>query len=569
MLGYVCKYTPVEIFEAMGTDIHRIEPDVTGFPQAEAWMHANMCSYSKAVLEDIAAKDYDGIILTTCCDSIRRLYDTLKHHYPDKFIYLMDIPRKVTDFAVELYEKQLLEMIHSYAAFSGKNFTWKKLQEILKRKSAAEQLNDAPLSDHKIAVGLAGARPGNDLRNLLENNGAEIVFDLTCTGITRGFTIKDVDSEHQLLSQYAWNMLNQIPCMRMMDATNRSQFIDGMKDRIDGIIYHTIKFCDVYSYEYEMLRERGDIPLVLVETDATRQGSGQILTRTEAFLESLRAGKSEHSARTNPIEKHLTEDGHMYVLGIDSGSTSTNAVILDENKTIKAFSVIRTGAKSMDSADRILNDILGKADLERKDLSNIVSTGYGRVSISFADSNVTEISCHGKGAHYLNPDIRTILDIGGQDSKAIRLNENGDVTDFVMNDKCAAGTGRFLEMMARTLEISTAELGPVSKDWKENIEISSMCSVFAESEVISLIAQNKEKADIAHGIHNAIAGKAISLLKRVGIEGVCMMTGGVAKNSGVVRSLEEKLGTKLYISEEPEIVGALGAALFALENLEK
>ena len=430
-------------------------------------------------------------------------------------------------------------------------------------------MNDAPLSDYKIAVGLAGARPGNDLRNLLENNGAEIVFDLTCTGITRGFTIKDVDSEHQLLSQYAWNMLNQIPCMRMMDATNRSQFIDGMKDRIDGIIYHTIKFCDVYSYEYEMLRERGDIPLVLVETDATRQGSGQILTRTEAFLESLRAGKSEHSARTTPIEKHLTENGHMYVLGIDSGSTSTNAVILDENKTIKAFSVIRTGAKSMDSADRILNDILGKAELERKDLSNIVSTGYGRVSISFADSNVTEISCHGKGAHYLNPDIRTILDIGGQDSKAIRLNENGDVTDFVMNDKCAAGTGRFLEMMARTLEISTAELGPVSKDWKENIEISSMCSVFAESEVISLIAQNKEKADIAHGIHNAIAGKAISLLKRVGIEGVCMMTGGVAKNSGVVRSLEEKLGTKLYISEEPEIVGALGAALFALENLEK
>lgn len=259
----------------------------------------------------------------------------------------------------------------------------------------------------------------------------------------------------------------------------------------------------------------------------------------------------------------------MYVLGIDSGSTSTNAVILDENKTIKAFSVIRTGAKSMDSADRILNDILGKAELERKDLSTIVSTGYGRVSIPFADSNVTEISCHGKGAHYLNPDIRTILDIGGQDSKAIRLNENGDVTDFVMNDKCAAGTGRFLEMMARTLEISTAELGPVSKDWKENIEISSMCSVFAESEVISLIAQNKEKADIAHGIHNAIAGKAISLLKRVGIEGGCMMTGGVAKNSGVVRSLEEKLGTKLYISEEPEIVGALGAALFALENLEK
>ena len=221
----------------------------------------------------------------------------------------------------------------------------------------------------------------------------------------------------------------------------------------------------------------------------------------------------------------------------------------------------------MDSADRILNDILGKAELERKDLSNIVSTGYGRVSISFADSNVTEISCHGKGAHYLNPDIRTILDIGGQDSKAIRLNENGDVTDFVMNDKCAAGTGRFLEMMARSLEISIDELGPVSLQSKENIEISSMCSVFAESEVISLIAQNKEIADIAHGIHKAIAGKAMSLLKRVGLNPGYMMTGGVAKNPGVVAVLEEQLGEKLHIYEEPEIVGALGAALYGLEEI--
>ena len=136
-----------------------------------------------------------------------------------------------------------------------------------------------------------------------------------------------------------------------------------------------------------------------------------------------------------------------------------------------------------------------------------------------------------------------------------------------MNDKCAAGTGRFLEMMARTLEISIDELGPISLDWKEDIDISSMCSVFAESEVISLIAQNKETADIAHGLHKAIAGKSISLLKRVGLESTIMMTGGVAKNVGVVRTLEERLGEKIFIHEEPEIVGALGAALYALEQV--
>ena len=257
----------------------------------------------------------------------------------------------------------------------------------------------------------------------------------------------------------------------------------------------------------------------------------------------------------------------VYTLGIDSGSTSTNAVILDENRQIKAFSVVRTGAKSSQSADAALADVLKKAGLDREDISLIVSTGYGRVSIPFADKNVTEISCHGKGAHLLFPNVHTILDIGGQDSKAIRLNDNGEVADFVMNDKCAAGTGRFLEMMARSLEISIDELGPVSLRSKENIEISSMCSVFAESEVISLIAQNKEIADIAHGIHKAIAGKAMSLLKRVGLNPGYMMTGGVAKNPGVVAVLEEQLGEKLHIYEEPEIVGALGAALYGLEEI--
>lgn len=257
----------------------------------------------------------------------------------------------------------------------------------------------------------------------------------------------------------------------------------------------------------------------------------------------------------------------MYVMGIDSGSTSTNAVIMNEKKEIIASCVVRTGAKSGESADKILAQVLDLAHLDASDLRLIVSTGYGRVSIPFADKNVTEISCHGKGAHFLNPAVRTILDIGGQDSKAIRLNEKGDVIDFVMNDKCAAGTGRFLEMMARTLEIGIDELGPVSLKFKENVEISSMCSVFAESEVISLIAQNKETADIAHGIHKAIAGKAISLMKRVGLEKSYMMTGGVAKNPGVVKVLEEQLGDSLYIYKEPEIVGAIGAALYGLESL--
>ena len=299
--------------------------------------------------------------------------------------------------------------------------------------------------------------------------------------------------------------------------------------------------------------------MLLLETDYTKQSRGQVLTRIEAFLESL--GK----ARGGP--RDIGGDGMKYVLGVDSGSTSTNAVIMDSDRHLLASAVVRTGAKAGESADRILAEVLEKAGLHRDQLSWIVSTGYGRVSIPYADENVTEISCHGRGAHYFNPDIRTILDIGGQDSKAIRLKEDGEVADFVMNDKCAAGTGRFLEMIARTLEVDIDDLGPIALQSTEEIEITSMCSVFAESEVISLIANNKEKADIANGICRSIAGKAWSLMKRVGMEPGFMMTGGVAKNPGVVKAVEDRIGAKLYICPEPEIVGAAGAALYALDRV--
>lgn len=309
-----------------------------------------------------------------------------------------------------------------------------------------------------------------------------MAFDLTCTGLGR----KLFYDEKEPLREYARGLLGQFPCMRMEQAAGRDELIRRYADSVDGVIYHTVQFCDNYAYEYAWLKSWLKRPMLLLETDYTKQSYGQILTRIEAFLESL--GKDA----IKPVKKMEGKNG-MYVLGIDSGSTSTNAVIMDQDRNITAFSVVRTGAKSGESADKVLEEVLEKASLSREDISWIVSTGYGRVSIPFADENVTEISCHGKGAHYFNPKIRTILDIGGQDSKAIRLSENGEVKDFVMNDKCAAGTGRFLEMIARTLEISLDEMGALALTSTENIEITSMCSVFAESEVISLIANNKEK----------------------------------------------------------------------------
>lgn len=553
MLGYICKYAPVEVFESMGVQMERIEPDVTNFNQAEIRMHPNICSFAKGVLEAVMSGAYEGVILTTCCDSIRRLYDVLRDEFPDKFIYMLDTPRITKDAGTALYEQRIREMTEAYEKFSGRAFDEQRFLQYLKEKQEEQQY---AVKSGAVNIGIIGARANESIKRILKERGANVAFDLTCTGLGR----KVLVDESEVMAGYARGLLSQFPCMRMEQAANRDELIRRSAGSVDGVIYHTVQFCDNYAYEYAWLRDWLDRPMLLLETDYTRQSEGQVRTRIEAFLESLALETKKQQ------KKQRKGDEPMYVMGIDSGSTSTNAVIMDQDRKIKAFSVVRTGAKSGVSADRALHEVLEKAGLAREDISWIVSTGYGRVSIEFADENVTEISCHGKGAHYFNPAIRTILDIGGQDSKAIRLNGNGEVKDFVMNDKCAAGTGRFLEMIARTLEVSLDELGAIALTSKEKIEITSMCSVFAESEVISLIANNKEKADIADGVCHAIANKASGLLRRVGMEPEFMMTGGVAKNPGVVRAVEEKIGSKLYICEEPEIVGAAGAALYALEK---
>ena len=590
MLGYICKYAPIEVFESMGVEMKRIDPQVTNFTQADMKMHPNVCSFAKGVLEDVMAGGYEGVILTTCCDSIRRLYDVLKQELPDRFIYILDTPRITKDAGIALYEGRIRKMIEAYEAFSGKTFEEEKLANILRKKKkeqsislgesgcgedAASEAGTGRRAFRRKNIGLIGARANESIVQILQEKNANLAFDLTCTGLKRKYLLEP----EQVLTGYTRGLLSQFPCMRMEAASGRDELIERYAGSVDGVIYHTVQFCDNYSYEYAWLKKRLDRPMLALETDYTKQSYGQILTRIEAFLESLGQAPERTKRETSRQQDGAAQEGertqgkensgNMYVMGIDSGSTSTNAVIMDGDRKIVASAVVRTGAKSGESAGRILEEVLSEAGLKREDISWIVSTGYGRVSIPFADENVTEISCHGRGAHYFNPAVRTILDIGGQDSKAIRLNEKGEVADFVMNNKCAAGTGRFLEMIARSLEVDVDELGSIALQSKEDIEITSMCSVFAESEVISLIANNREKTDIANGICRAVANKSYSLLKRVGLEKEFMMTGGVAKNAGVVRAVEEKLGTKLYICPEPEIVGAAGAALYALDKVER
>ena len=665
-IGYVCKYVPVEALEAMGAHMERIEPDesLVSFDAAESCMHANVCSFAKATFETVLSGNLDGIVLTTCCDSMRRLADALRAQAPDLFIHVLDVPRDTGEAACALFERNVRKLLSTYGEFANATFSEEKLfaqlggtvcpaegtcdlpgeldyarlhseaaqpsfrlaksssvsQDSIYRDKAgdaearsegcvASERSDsaataAPQVDshdrNQAAdsaawsegceasersataaaavpqvnctlqpqthfspatpnVGIAGARANAEIKRILESHGVNIAFDITCTNASRRFVPRKTDT----LAQYAHDVLTQLPCARMRDMSPRKAFFDHVLPQIDGLVFHTVQFCDMYSYEYSDLKRTSPAPILALETDCTAQSHGQMLTRLEAFLESIGASQKEHlaSQKGSPMSKTAT-----FVVGLDSGSTSTNAVVMNEAREIVASVVIRTGAKAGASAERAYREVLERAGITPDQVACTIATGYGRVSIPFADENVTEISCHGRGAHYFNPEVRTILDIGGQDSKAIHVNAAGEVTDFAMNDKCAAGTGRFLEMIARSLEISLDELGPAALESKKRLEIASMCSVFAESEVISLIANNEEKPDIAAGVCRAVAGKAYSLMRRVGLEGAYMMTGGVAQNPGVVRAVEELIGEKLFICEDPEIVGATGAALLALEK---
>ena len=259
----------------------------------------------------------------------------------------------------------------------------------------------------------------------------------------------------------------------------------------------------------------------------------------------------------------------MLSLGIDIGSLSTDVVLLNDKREIVASEVMATGASSKKAADKAFKKVLEVARLSEKDIDYVVATGYGRIRVPFAQEVVTEITCHAKGAHYFFPKVRTVIDIGGQDSKVIKVDQSGNVMDFVMNDKCAAGTGRFLEVMARTLEIELEEMGTLSLQGSDKLSISSLCTVFAESEVVSLIGADHKREDICRALHIAIAKRIAAQTRRVGVEEQVVMSGGVAKNVGMVKELERLLSTRLRMAPDPQIVGAVGAALIGLESAGK
>jgi (R)-2-hydroxyacyl-CoA dehydratese activating ATPase len=258
----------------------------------------------------------------------------------------------------------------------------------------------------------------------------------------------------------------------------------------------------------------------------------------------------------------------LYFAGVDIGSTMTKVVLTDTTDSILSAIKGPTGPEHRQLANEVMKSALEQANLQLDDISYIVATGYGRVNVPFADDQITELSCHARGVFSLFPNVRTAIDIGGQDAKCMKIH-SGKLTDFVMNDKCAAGTGRFLEVTAATLGIRLEDMGDISLKSTKKIQLSNLCTIFAQQEVVALLSRGEKVEDIIAGLHSALASRVATLARRLKIEPDVVLTGGVAKNIGMVKAMKENLGYDLLVPEEPLLTGALGAAILAKENYMK
>ncbi len=617
VVWYACKYAPIELLAGFGAQARYADLEPNAFEDAERLAHGNLCGYGKALIALAARGDVRELVLTTCCDVMRRVYDVLAASDMLDFVYLLDVPHRAREEEVARLSDGLRRLARAYENFSGVPFSATRALVACDAVAAAPHAN---LGERHVTV--AGAHAPASLLLLAERATRLPVQNASCSGprtlalppreLERAAVATHVGDEgctacladadgaaaqaggaagagsvtaraaHRGLRAftdwYAMTLLAQTPCMRMDGASFRRVASSGGDEA--GVVYHTMKFCDYYGLEYVDALRTAQTPVLKVETDGTPQSAGQLRTRLEAFGETIgveavgaasRAREGADDAKTGDAggagAGAAGAGAGVYVLGVDSGSTSTDAAIVDGAGTVVATAIVPTGARATASARRAIQEVLDKAGLTRDDVAYAVATGYGRDAIPGMDASITEITCHAAGARALVPGTRTIIDIGGQDSKVIRLDDHGDVANFVMNDKCAAGTGRFLETMARTLEMPMEELARAGLTWRHPVHISSMCTVFAESEVVSLVAQDTAVADIVHGLDVSVASKVTSLARRVQAEPPYLMTGGVSNNAGVVNALADALGAPVATHPSSQLCGAIGAAILGLRAI--
>jgi predicted CoA-substrate-specific enzyme activase len=558
-----CSLLPAELFLSLGHEVSFITADMLSSARSREYhcsFHENLCSYSKSLYEYFALhhNDFDLIIIPTSCDAMKKLFNALSSDIPPEKLYSLDVPKNKGDCAADYLATRLEKLIKRI----GVNLT-NVLMGIASSPSS-------PRNDDKVKIGILGANiPMNVFDLCLNKYGFEAVYLNHC--LVKSYPEKELEEKAADIKNYSRLFLDKNKCPR----TNDNEYKEQLKKRIreegiTGLIINTLKFCDFWPFDYRYFKENLDLPILLIEHEFTASYEGQIMTRLEAFFEGIRAKFCDPpSPNPTPRVRRESEGVTMtrkdYFVGIDSGSHATKLVCINKDRKVVGRYLVPTGTSVRESVQGVLR-LLAEDGISRENIARLVATGYGRNNVDGADEIVTEITCHAAGAYHLLGRGGTIIDIGGQDSKAIKIDETGRVIQFSMNDKCAAGTGRFLEVMADKLRLSLDEFAEMAKGSEEAVPVSSMCSVFAESEVISLIAGGKSKEEIAKGIHRAIAERTASLAKRINGTPPYYMAGGVSKNECLVCELESCLGSKIDVVEEPQFTGALGAALIALKG---
>ena len=468
------------------------------------------------------------------------------------------------------------------------------------RKNSGRSTDNTKEHENTIPVIITGSPvSGEQVFRIIEDAGFTIVYNDSCLDtrwLDRRLEPTVSDNPFKDLSRI---YLSRTPCARMHD---RKTELDAMGARysreVKGIIHFRMPFCDLYGFDLvHLMSNLGKEAVLPIEADGSQQSEGQIKTRVQAFAEMIKSAKQREpggqlnaslpphniwvkgpvkSAKQRepggPVKnrgvsvRRTSVKKERYYCGIDIGSTTVDGVIIDGGGNILCHRIMKTGPRADKASHTMLQQMVNEVSLTIEEIERIVATGYGRESLSFAQDTVTEISCHAKGVRHLLPETRFVVDIGGQDSKVIKIDDTGKVQDFQMNDKCAAGTGRFLEVMAHSLEVDISAMSDLSLEKGEIVPISSVCTVFAESEVISLLGKGYEPSSIVKGIYRSITNRIEGMVRRVGPVEPAAITGGGALNRGLVRHLEERAGLSFTSPDIPQIVGAVGAALYAREH---
>jgi len=569
MIYYSCSYIPMEAMLGSDSEFHRITSDA---PVSCHELGCNLCGYAKTVYEKgMELNSGDCLLIADSCDAMRRIGDLLSELSSAR-VFILRLPWRSDVDAIEFLSGEIGDLttflensgvavnLHEGIGRFNDLVDYVLANEIRVEGADLSRLYLSALDGTKAEIDSSNLVSGGvrkrialtggvtDMRafdTAVEKTGGITVSNDTCLG-RRPFSSKTDDNVEPLMAIAERLLKWRSPCARF------SERISASDESADATVFVVPKFCDFFDFVRPLDNEK----TYRVELDFPLNSDGQLTTRIGALMEKNDSRSVLH-----------TEEGTTVIYaGVDSGSTTTNGVLIDGKGRIIFSKTVRTGIRASNTAEALMQEMTEFSRKNGNQIGKCISTGYGRLLVSSASDKITEISCHARGVFELFPEARGIIDIGGQDSKVIRLNSEGNVEDFAMNDKCAAGTGRFLEVMASALELDTEKMSSLARKSKKDISISSVCTVFAESEVVSLIGMGEGIEDISAGLFKAIAKRVGAMYSRLGSPTPLVFTGGVARNAGVVEAMKMLFKTEILIPDVPDIMGAFGAALFARES---